>query len=55
MLRGVRDHTCGIIGSRTQTAPIIEYYGKRGVPVQPFDGARPIDEVQHDILAVIDR
>lgn len=40
---------------KQQTAPIIEYYGKHHVPVNPIDGDRTIDEVQNDILSIIDR
>lgn len=39
---------------KEQTAPIIEYYGKHGVPIYPVNGDRAINEVQHDILRIID-
>lgn len=40
---------------KKQTAPLLDYFGKTGVPVQPIDGDRPIDDVQHDILRLVDR
>jgi adenylate kinase len=40
---------------KKQTAPLIEYFGKTGVPIHPIDGDRPIEEVQHDILRIVDR
>ena len=40
---------------KQQTAPLLDYFGKTGVPVQPIDGDRPIEDVQHDILRVVDR
>ncbi|MGQ0813398.1 MAG: adenylate kinase [Gemmatimonadota bacterium] len=39
---------------REQTAPILDYYGKHGVPVQPVNGERPIAEVEKDILRIVD-
>lgn len=38
-----------------QTAPIVEYYGKQHVPVQPINGDRSIEEVQNEILRIVDR
>lgn len=40
---------------KQQTAPIIEYYQKRGANVQFVDGDRDIDAVQRDILRILDR
>lgn len=40
---------------KQQTAPIIEYYEERGVPVQHIAGDRPINEVQANILHIVDR
>lgn len=37
-----------------QTAPLIEYYRQRGLLVE-VDGARPIEEVGADLLAVVTR
>ena len=40
---------------KQQTAPIIDYYGRHGVPIEHVDGDRAIDDVQRDILTLIDR
>ncbi len=40
---------------KQQTAPIIDYYRRHGVPIEHVDGDRAIDDVQHDILTLIDR
>jgi adenylate kinase len=40
---------------KKQTAPLLDYFGKTGVPVQPIDGDRPIEDVQQDILRIVDR
>jgi adenylate kinase len=40
---------------RKQTAPIIEYYGKRHVPIYPVVGDRSIEEVQRSILDIVDQ
>lgn len=40
---------------RAQTAPVIEYYEGRGVPVRRVDGTRPIEEVQSEILTGLGR
>ena len=40
---------------KQQTAPIIEYYKKKGANVQFVDGNRSIDDVQRDILRILDR
>jgi len=40
---------------REQTAPLIDYYEKKQVPVVRIAGSRTIEEVQHDILRVVDR
>jgi adenylate kinase len=40
---------------KQQTAPILDYYGKHHVPVQPIDGDRPMDAVLEDILRIVDR
>lgn len=37
------------------TAPLIAHYEAAGVPVHRVDGAREIDEVQHEILRVLGR
>jgi adenylate kinase len=39
---------------KQQTAPILDYYGRHGVPVQPIDGDRPIETVLEDILRIVD-
>lgn len=39
---------------KQQTAPIIEYYGKHGVPIHAVNGERSIDEVQKDVLLIVD-
>jgi adenylate kinase len=39
----------------SQTAPLIEYYEKSGVPVHRVDGTRPIDDVQIEILSLLGR
>ncbi len=38
-----------------QTAPIVDYYQRRGAQVQFIDGDRSIDDVQRDILRIVDR
>ena len=38
-----------------QTAPLIDYYQHRGVPVMRVAGDRGIEEVQRDILSIVDR
>lgn len=38
-----------------QTAPLIAHYEGTGVQVHRIDGTRPIDRVQSEILALIDR
>lgn|SRR5690606_22622156 len=38
-----------------QTAPLIAHYESTGVPVHRVDGTRPIDEVQAEILARLQR
>jgi adenylate kinase len=40
---------------KEQTAPILDYYGRHHVPVQPIDGDRPIQAVLDDIVGVLDR
>lgn len=40
---------------REQTAPLIEYYEKKQVPVMRIAGGRSIEEVQRDILRIVDR
>lgn len=40
---------------KKQTAPLLDYFGKAGVPVQPVDGDRSIEDVQHEILRIVDR
>lgn len=39
---------------KEQTAPIIDYYGKHGVPIHAVNGDRSIDDVQKDILTIVD-
>jgi adenylate kinase len=38
-----------------QTAPLVDFYERTGVPVHRLDGARPIDEVQTEILSSLER
>jgi adenylate kinase len=38
-----------------QTAPLIEYYERSGVPVHRVDGTKPIGEVQQDVLSRLGR
>jgi adenylate kinase len=38
-----------------QTAPLVDFYERTGVPVHRLDGARPIDEVQTEILSTLER
>jgi adenylate kinase len=40
---------------KKQTAPIVAHYERQGVPVERVSGARPIDDVQRDILRIVDR
>lgn len=40
---------------KKQTQPLIDYFGKTGVPIHPIHGDRPIDDVQQDILRIVDR
>jgi adenylate kinase len=40
---------------REQTAPLIDYYEKKQVPVMRIAGGRSIEEVQQDILRIVDR
>ncbi|MGQ0563307.1 MAG: adenylate kinase [Gemmatimonadota bacterium] len=40
---------------RQQTAPILDYFRTRGVPVRTIDGDRGIEDVQSDILRIVDR
>jgi adenylate kinase len=40
---------------RESTAPLVEHYRSAGVPVHTVDGARPIDQVQSEILEVVTR
>lgn len=39
---------------KKQTQPIIDYYGKTGVPIYPINGDRGIDDVLQDILKIVD-
>jgi adenylate kinase len=39
---------------KEQTAPILDYYGRHHVPVQPIDGDRPIQAVLDDIVGILD-
>src|SRR5688572_8395390 len=39
---------------KQQTAPILDYYGRHHVPVQPIDGDRPIQVVLDEILGILD-
>jgi adenylate kinase len=40
---------------REETAPLVEFYASRGLPVQEVDGDRGIDEVQRDVLERLGR
>ncbi|HEX6007278.1 MAG TPA: adenylate kinase [Burkholderiales bacterium] len=40
---------------KQQTAPIVDYYKRRGAKVKFVDGDRPVDQVQRDILRIIDQ
>ncbi|HET6763400.1 MAG TPA: adenylate kinase [Longimicrobiaceae bacterium] len=40
---------------RDETAPLVEFYSSRGLPVQEVDGDRGIDEVQRDVLGRLGR
>jgi adenylate kinase family enzyme len=40
---------------KKQTAPLLDYFGKTGVPVQPVDGDRSIEDVQHEILRIVEQ
>ena len=38
-----------------QTAPLLEFYAADTVPVHRLDGDRPVDAVQADLIALLDR
>lgn len=38
-----------------QTAPLVEFYERAGVPVHRVDGDRPIDQVQTEVLETLKR
>jgi adenylate kinase len=40
---------------RVNTAPLVEHYRARGVPVHEVDGARPIEVVQGEVLGLLER
>ncbi|HEU0053972.1 MAG TPA: adenylate kinase [Longimicrobium sp.] len=40
---------------RESTAPLVEHYRARGVPLHAVDGGRPIEAVQDDILKALER
>jgi adenylate kinase len=40
---------------REETAPLVEFYASRGLPVHEVDGDRPIEVVQHDVLERLGR
>ena len=40
---------------RAETAPLVEFYASRGLPVHEVDGDRPIETVQRDVLERLGR